>query len=308
MIDPIRPSAVAFQERIPGELIKEHCALSPNDVFVQILSRRRHQENIIIPAVPEPLLVWIVSGEAVVEERELGADWKANRVVAGDFFLTTVEAPTEMRWKAAGKQAFQVMHVYIGLQLLKQSIRDVLGNADRGFALREISGEHDGVLSSLLEHIKLELTGQAAPSRAYIHGLAQAMTVHLARSYQTAAQIERAPRGGLQAYKLYRVIDAMKKGLDQPFILGQFSQLANLSEFHFSRVFKQSTGVSPSSYFIGLRLELAKVLLIFSEQPIVDVCLAIGYNSPSHFSALFRAETGIAPSEYREIHRKKLER
>jgi len=49
-----RTSAEAFEQYIPGELLREHRAQSSGDVFVQILSRRHTQGNIIIPAVPEP--------------------------------------------------------------------------------------------------------------------------------------------------------------------------------------------------------------------------------------------------------------
>ncbi|MWT69065.1 AraC family transcriptional regulator, partial [Escherichia coli] len=49
-----RTSAETFEEYLPGKLIREHRAQSSRDVFVQILARRHVQENVIIPAVPEP--------------------------------------------------------------------------------------------------------------------------------------------------------------------------------------------------------------------------------------------------------------
>jgi AraC family transcriptional regulator len=303
MSDTIQTSAKVFQEVIPGELLREQRAECGDDVFVQILSRRRCQENIVIPAVPEPLIVWIVSGEAIVEERAPGGAWMANRIVEGDFFLTTATEPTEMRWQAAGTSDFQVMHVYVGVKLLRQSIREVHGKPIRSFALREVSGEKDGILSSLLDHIKLELSGHDEPNNAYIQGIAKALTIHLVRTYQTAFATERGPRGGLQAYKLHRIFDAMRRDLVEPFVLSRYAALAELSDYHFSRVFRQSTGMAPSSYFIHLRLEQAKEWLMDSEQSIIDICVAVGYASPSHFSTLFRADTGMTPSEYREIHR-----
>ncbi len=53
-----RTSAETFEEYLPGKLIREHRAQSSRDVFVQILARRHVQENVIIPAVPEPLLLF----------------------------------------------------------------------------------------------------------------------------------------------------------------------------------------------------------------------------------------------------------
>jgi len=279
-----RTSAEAFEEYIPGELLREHRAQSSEDVFVQILSRRHSQDNIIIPAVPEPLIVWILSGEALVEERAPGGEWLANRVTAGDFFLTTATHPTEMRWQAESNAPFTVMHVYIGVSMMQK------------VALREVSGERDPTLSALLEHIRVELVDQQSPSASFIQGIAQALAVHLARTYRIDAA---RPRGGLQAFKLHRVFEAMREHLAQPFDLAMYADLAGLSEFHFSRVFKQSTGLSPSRYFIRLRMEEARRLLSETDDSVINIGLAVGYSSPSHFSSVFRKHTGIAPSDYR---------
>ncbi|MRV76709.1 helix-turn-helix domain-containing protein [Duganella sp. FT92W] len=279
-----RTSAEAFEEYIPGELLAEHRAQSSGDVFVQILARRQEQENIIIPAVPEALIVWILSGEAVVEERPPGGEWVANRVVAGDFFLTTATTPTEMRWKAAAGTPFTVMHVYIGVSMMQN------------IALREVSGARDATLSALLEHIRAEMIDQHPANGRFIQGIAQALAVHVARTYKTDAERQ---RGGLQAFKLHRVFEAMRERLAQPFDLAEFADLAELSEFHFSRVFKQSTGLSPSRYFIRMRMEEARRLLTETDNSIINIGLAVGYNSPSHFASVFRKHTGVSPSTYR---------
>lgn len=190
-------------------------------MFVQILARRQEQANITIPAVPEALIVWILSGEADVEERPPGGEWLANRVVAGDFFLTTATTPTEMRWKAEPGTPFTVMHVYIGVSMMQN------------IAMREVSGERDETLSALLEHIRAEMIEQHPASGPFIQGIAQALAVHVARTYKIDAE---RLRGGLQAFKLHRVFAAMRERLAQPFDLATLAGLAELSEFHFSRV------------------------------------------------------------------------
>jgi AraC family transcriptional regulator len=91
----------------------------------------------------------------------------------------------------------------------------------------------------------------------------------------------------------------MREQLAQPFDLASMADLAELSEFHFSRVFKQSTGLSPSHYFIRLRMEEARRLLSETDDAIIDIALAVGYNSPSHFAAVFRKHAGVPPSTYR---------
>ena len=296
---PRLSSADALEAHIPGELIHEYKAHSSEDVLVQVLARHCRQDGLIIPAVPEPLIVWILSGEALVEERPPGGAWVANRVRAGDFFLTTATEPTELRWQAGGGQPFKVMHVYVGLLLLKRMVHEITGKDLADFAMREVSGERDEALCGLLQCMHRELAGQRQPSASAMQGLAQALTVHLVRGYEQAAP-QRVLRGGLPAYKLHRVLDDMHARLSEPFNLGRLAALAELSEFHFSRVFKQATGMSPSRYLIRLRMEQARRLLRESGHAIIDVGLAVGYSSPSHFAQVFRKETGVAPGAYRD--------
>ncbi len=86
--------------------------------MVEVVSRRRVEERLLIPAVAEPLIVWVVSGCALVEERELGAGWTGKMVRPGDFFLTTTNAPYELRWQVTGPADFVVLHAYLGLPLM----------------------------------------------------------------------------------------------------------------------------------------------------------------------------------------------
>ena len=280
-----RTSAETFEEYLPGELLREHRAQSSRDVFVQILVRRHVQENVIIPAVPEPFIVWILSGNAVVEERSPGEAWLSNRVAAGDFFLTTADYPSEMRWRAEPETPFVVMHVYIGVAMMQEC------------ELQEVSGARDETLSVLLEQIRRELYLQNPPSGPFIQGIAQALAVHLIRTYGTRAKRH---RGGLQAFKLHRVFTAMRDGLAQPFDLARLAKLSDLSEYHFSRAFKQSTGLSPSHYFIRLRMEEARRMLSESTDSVINIALNVGYTSPSHFAAVFLRHNGVTPSHYRK--------
>lgn len=91
----------------------------------------------------------------------------------------------------------------------------------------------------------------------------------------------------------------MREGLAQPFDLARLAELTDLSEYHFSRAFKQSTGLSPSHYFIRLRMEEARRMLSESNDSIINIALNVGYTSPSHFAAVFLRHNGVTPSHYR---------
>src|SRR5213080_4676206 len=70
---------------------------------------------------------------------------------------------------------------------------------------------------------------------------------------------------------------------------------AGLSRFHFHRLFKSAVGVSPSRYYINLRMNVARQLLRETKKSVVDVALDVDYTNPSHFAKLFRRETGHSP-------------
>lgn len=99
---PQKTTAENFAQYVPGTLIAVGQGAAWTDVFFEIYTRRRVEESIIVPAVAEPLIVWVVSGSALVEEREFGGEWSGRLVQADDFFLTTSATPYELRWRAQG--------------------------------------------------------------------------------------------------------------------------------------------------------------------------------------------------------------
>lgn len=292
-------SAEGMKAYIPGQMLREHRAQADDDIYVEIATRNAIQDEILVPAVPEPLLVWIASGEAVVVERPPGGEWLAVPVRKGDFYLTTSPIPVEMRWRSTSAAPFTVMHVYVGLPLFTRVVRAATGRALGDFALREVSGERDPVLCGVLELLYTALSTPAQASGGFIQGMAQALTYHLVEHYEVAVGGRKIVRGGLPAHKLRRILDAMRSRLAEPFELAPFADMAGLSVFHFSRVFKQATGMAPSRYVARLRLEEARRLLCETERSVIDIGLALGYQSPSHFSQVFRQGTGVTPSVYR---------
>ena len=102
-------SAEAFNQYLRGRLIA--ASNGWKNLLVRIYSEPRVEESVIYPAVAEPRIVRILSGAAVVEERELGAPWLKTRVQAGDFFLTASQSPNEVRWRAIGPEPLETMHV-----------------------------------------------------------------------------------------------------------------------------------------------------------------------------------------------------
>ncbi len=82
--------------------------------------------------------------------------------------------------------------------------------------------------------------------------------------------------------------------------LEDLSQVAGISTFHFSRVFKTHTGLSVHQYIVECRLESARALLMGTDKSISRIALEMGFSSQSHLTTAFRKRFGMTPKTYRE--------
>ncbi len=83
--------------------------------------------------------------------------------------------------------------------------------------------------------------------------------------------------------------------------LASMAKRAMMSRFHFSRVFKETTGISPERFLAALRIELAKKLLLGTSTSVSSICFGVGYRSLGTFTRLFSEFVGIPPSGFRKL-------
>ena len=83
--------------------------------------------------------------------------------------------------------------------------------------------------------------------------------------------------------------------------LASAAKKAGYSKFHFSRLFKKTTGVSPWTYALGLKIDRAKEMLMNSDVSVKEVSLSVGINDPNYFSRLFAKHAGMPPGRYRKL-------
>jgi AraC family transcriptional regulator len=77
----------------------------------------------------------------------------------------------------------------------------------------------------------------------------------------------------------------------------EIASIANMSEYHFFRIFKTVMGISPYQYILQLRLYYARQLMIEQDMPISEIATLAGFNDISNFSKTFKKEFGYSPSK-----------
>jgi AraC family transcriptional regulator len=212
-------------------------------------------------------------------------------IAKGDIILTPDNRPTEYFWD----RKVDVLHLCLEPAFIaKVAVEAIEIDAARievlnRFAVADLQIQQLGHL--LLTELEAERLG----NRLYAESLANALAVHLIREYSTIQKTVRQYSGGLSKTKLQQAIAYIQEHLDQDLSLDEIAAAINLSAYHFSRLFKQSTGLAPHQYQIRCRVERAKELLQAGEMTIADIATQVGFYDQSHLSRHFKRIVGVSP-------------
>lgn len=83
--------------------------------------------------------------------------------------------------------------------------------------------------------------------------------------------------------------------------LSEIAESAILSRFHFCRIFKDATGVSPVRFLSAVRIYHAKRMLATTSMNVTDISFAVGYNSLGSFTNHFTDSVGVSPGRFRRL-------
>ena len=154
----------------------------------------------------------------------------------------------------------------------------------------------DPLLGQIVTTLAQEIDGGFA-DKILIESLGTALYVGVARHFVGHLPIPAS--GGLSTERLERVRAYVDAHLDGDLSLTVLADIACLSPYHFSRSFKQATGIGPQRYVMKQRLERAKRLLRCTHQSVVWIAQEAGFADQSHLTHIFRREIGVTPGRYR---------
>ena len=152
--------------------------------------------------------------------------------------------------------------------------------------------------------LKSELEIDYFGSRPYAESLAIALAAHIVKKYSTRQVKLNRYNDGLSRYSLRQALAYINENFHRSNLkIAEIATVVGISPYYFSRLFRQSTRLSPHEYLTQRRLEVAKQLLRKTDLPIVEISAEVGFNSQSHFITLFRKQVGTTPLKYRKEFR-----
>jgi transcriptional regulator GlxA family with amidase domain len=108
-----------------------------------------------------------------------------------------------------------------------------------------------------------------------------------------------AQPGGLAGWQVRQTLAYIEDNLSSRIVIADLAGLLALSNSHFSRAFRQRTGIAPMQYVVLRRVERAKSLIRGTHQPLAQVALTCGFSDQSHLSRRFHGVVGVCPGKWR---------
>jgi AraC family transcriptional regulator len=157
----------------------------------------------------------------------------------------------------------------------------------------------DEQLRLLISEMEREMSSGWAMGSLYGDSLSTAFTIALVKKCGEAVLGSPQFKGGLSPSRLRRVLSYMHENFRRDIRLSELANIAGLSDYHFARSFRQTTGATPHQYLSQIRINHAKSLLLRRHWTVLQIAGAVGFADASRLSKVFRANTGVSPAEWR---------
>jgi len=102
-----------------------------------------------------------------------------------------------------------------------------------------------------------------------------------------------------------RSIDYIHDNLHRQLTVSELAEKEGLSTSYYSRLFVKETGMNVNQFINDAKIRTAQNMLRFSDFPILDISISMGFSSQSAFSSTFKKVTGMSPKAYRDMYYKK---
>ncbi len=134
-----------------------------------------------------------------------------------------------------------------------------------------------------------------------VHKISEQLTCDRVR---TENDLQRAPLQylvGASQPRLAEAVGLMENNIEEPLQLDEIAECVGISRRQLERLFNRYLQRSPSRYYLELRLYRARLLLIQSSIPLIDVAISCGFSTAPHFSKCYKDVYGKSPSHERRI-------
>ncbi|WP_085909561.1 helix-turn-helix transcriptional regulator [Kiloniella majae] len=209
--------------------------------------------------------------------------------------------PAGVRSEWSIEAPFKFMHLYFDQAEFDRIALESYDIDPNLVELEDVAFQSDPVIEQLFRQVILPLDWQNPADRMSLSHAGQLLIQHLFRCYSNKNAEPEFVRGGLSPFITKRVKDYIEEVLDQGLVVEDLAAIAELSPFHFTRMFQLTMGVSPYQYVLSRRVQKAKDLLGDTHNTLSAIAFQCGFSSQSHLTTRFSRATGLTPSKFRQL-------
>lgn len=186
---------------------------------------------------------------------------------------------------------------------LVASAAEQSGSRSGAIEIRNVFEARDAAIERMALLLLAELDHKPHPAQSLIvDHLSAALAAHIVRSYGTSAETDRPEPVPLGPLDLARLTEFIEDNIDRTITLADLAALVNVSRFHFTRLFKRSTGVTAISFVERCRIRRAQSLILETDLSLAEIALMTGFADQSHFTRRFHRHTGATPATFAREH------
>jgi AraC family transcriptional regulator len=161
----------------------------------------------------------------------------------------------------------------------------------------------DDRISGLMSAVNADRLAGFPSGRVFLDSIELALSVALLERQAAQRVGSQGTRWGLTPMRLRRVLELVQSNLQHDLSLQEMADVAGLSIWHFSQMFRKSTNTTPHQFLMRQRVERAKDMLQDPSAKISDVAFASGFKTQQHLAQVFRKAFGVSPTEYQRGRR-----
>ena len=214
---------------------------------------------------------------------------------AGSVFVLGNNVSGDMNFYSS----IRTTHLYLGSDLVNEVASEVCDAESR--PVRIVTGicRTDSILKNICEEIGNTL--DEPHSLRYVEYLTRTAAAHLVRGHSNiaAAQEQIPSRARLSAKALGQALEQIEGRLDERFTVADLAADIGMGVDHFSRLFKQSTGMSPHQFVMRQRIDRARYMLENTDKPIIQIAYECGFADQVHLTRAFKRLIGTTPASFR---------
>ena len=231
-------------------------------------------------------------------------EWRNDRVVRVDEMPAGSFVFSDMR----DQRLCEIPDAYHTVNLfLPQAAFDRFGGSQPNLARNALKWGHGTAETEpVLQHLVMALVSgmavKATRDTLFADHLLEAMISHIAQSYGRLEDIF-SPRTKLAPWQEKRAKELMMSRLGEEMKTKELAGACGISDDHFGRMFRMTTGLAPHQWLRNQRLNMAQDFLLNSNLGLSEIALICGFSHLSHFTRIFSYHIGTSPAAWRRITR-----